>query len=173
MCWETASVDSMLSTILANHPWLTAVGMLGVIIVGLALAYWLVRSSRTRLAWLLTAVALLGVLALTLYPDGATSSGGCIVDQSFSFIGGVESAANVILFVPVVLLAGIASRRPCVALVGGSVLSALVELVQAAAPALGRSCTANDWLENTLGAVVGTVLAAVAIAVAKRRSRSR
>ena len=84
----------------------------------------------------------------------------------------VELFANVVLFVPPVLLAALLLRRPLVALLGGVVASALVEAFQALVPALGRSCDTNDWLSNSIGALVGAGIAVVALGLAARRART-
>ena len=44
-------------------------------------------------------------------------------------------------------------------------LSVSLEALQALVPGLGRSCDTNDWLSNTIGAAVGTGLAAAALAL--------
>ena len=80
--------------------------------------------------------------------------------------GRVELAANVVLFVAPALFAAIATRRPMLTLLAVSVLSALIETVQALVPALGRSCSTNDWLSNSIGAAIGVVLAAIALRLA-------
>jgi VanZ family protein len=79
----------------------------------------------------------------------------------------------VILFAPVVLLAGVATRRPLVAMLVASAASGGVEALQALAPVLGRSCSTNDWLSNTVGAALGGVLAAVALRLARASERRR
>lgn len=76
--------------------------------------------------------------------------------------GAVELMANLVLFVPPALLFGVALRRPLLVLVGAGATSALIEVLQAFATVLGRSCSTNDWLYNTLGAALG---AAIAVAV--------
>jgi VanZ family protein len=72
--------------------------------------------------------------------------------------------ANILLFVAPVLLAGVATRRPVLVMVAGSGLSVVVEVCQAAVPALGRSCDSGDWVNNTIGTVIGALLALLALA---------
>jgi VanZ family protein len=72
---------------------------------------------------------------------------------------------------PPVLLAGVLFPRPLLAVLGGSVLSALIEFLQAVAPIIGRACDASDWITNTIGAVLGGLIAGAALAL-KRRSRA-
>jgi len=50
--------------------------------------------------------------------------------------------------------------------VAGSGLSAMVEAFQAAVPTLGRSCDFGDWINNTIGAVIGSLLALLSLALA-------
>ena len=83
----------------------------------------------------------------------------------------VELVANVALFVPVTYFATIVTRRPLVVLAGGALLSAVIEAVQALAPAIGRSCDAGDWAMNTAGAVIGVLLAWCTIRLVLRASR--
>lgn len=80
--------------------------------------------------------------------------------------------ANVIFTVPVTLLAGVSSRRPVVVAVVASRASALVEVFQAFATALGRNCSTNNWLPNTIRAALGPVLAPAAFSLASRRRRT-
>ncbi|MCZ2857267.1 VanZ family protein [Blastococcus sp. VKM Ac-2987] len=70
----------------------------------------------------------------------------------------VELLANVALFLPVVLFAALASRRPWSVLAVGSGASAVIEALQALVPAAGRACDTNDWAMNTLGMTIGVVL---------------
>jgi hypothetical protein len=84
--------------------------------------------------------------------------------------GAVELMANLVLFVPPALLFGVALRRPLLVLVGAGATSALIEVLQAFATVLGRSCSTNDWLYNTLGAALG---AAIAVAALRARGATR
>jgi len=45
----------------------------------------------------------------------------------------------------------------------GSGASAGLEVLQALVPTIGRSCDTNDWLSNTIGAVIGAVIASAAL----------
>lgn len=114
------------------------------------------------------------VLLLTLFPTTyRTVETRCLADGGLAHLWSPEPLANVVLFVPLVLLAGIRTRRPAAMFLAGSVLSALIEAVQALVPVLGRSCTTGDWLANTAGALTGAVLAAAAIGIHRARSRRR
>lgn len=159
----------VLSTILAEHPWLTTVTLAVLVVVGPLLGAWLV--GRRRSTAVLLGLALLVVAALTLVPTSRDLERGCWVEWTVPTPGAVELVANVILFVPVVLLLGVLLRRPVVAFVVASAASVLVEAVQALAPALGRSCSTNDWLSNTIGAALGALLAAISLALHRRVQR--
>ena len=161
----------MISTFLVEHSWLASVGLLAVLIVGPVLAYLL--SKHRRGAWWLAGISVAAVLVITMYPEGRTVMPGCEVTLPYLSLGAVESVANVILFVPPVLFGAVASRRPLVALAGGIVLSALIELLQLAAPVFGRSCDTSDLISNAIGAVMGAALAAAGLRIAASRRRAR
>ncbi|MBE7323526.1 VanZ family protein [Nocardioides sp. Y6] len=156
----------MLSTILVEHPWLTTTTLVALVVVGPLLGAWLVGRQRTTAV--LLALALLVVAALTLVPTSRDLERGCWVEWTVPTPGAVELVANVILFVPVVLLLGVLLQRPLLALLTASAGSLLVETVQALAPALGRSCSTNDWLSNTIGAALGALLAVLALVLHRR-----
>lgn len=154
-----------MSTILVEHPWLSPTALAVLLIAGPLVGRWL--TGRPRLTWWLTAAALVPVAALTLLPVDRELYSRCEVAWSLPTVGRVELAANVVLFVAPVLLAAVATRRPALALVGGSAVSAAIELVQALLPALGRSCSTNDWLSNTIGTAIGAGLGLLALQLAR------
>jgi hypothetical protein len=157
----------VISTILVEHQWMTTLGLAVSVILGPVVGYWLV--GRPRLARWLAIAALVPVALLTLAPTRRSLDVGCAVEWNVPTLGAVELMANVVLFVPPVLFFGVAIGRPLVVLLGASVTSGLIELLQALAPVLGRSCSTNDWLSNTLGSVLGAALAASAIAISRIR----
>ncbi|WP_157988059.1 VanZ family protein [Jiangella endophytica] len=159
----------MISTILVEHPWLSPTALIVLVVAGPVLGRLLV--SRPRAAWLLSGVALLPVALLTLTPVDRELFARCTVQWALPTPGRVELMANVVLFVAPVLLAGVATRRPFAILLAASVLSAGIEALQAAVPAIGRSCDTGDWLSNTIGAAIGAALAAVALWAARRPQR--
>lgn len=156
----------MITTLLVAHPWFSPVVLAVLVLLGPLVGRWLVH--RPRAAWTLFGLSLLPVVALTLVPTSREVFERCAVGWVLPTFGRVELMANVILFVPPVLLAAVAARRPVLALVGGVAGSAAIEAVQALVPALGRSCDTNDWLSNAIGALVGAALGAVAIMLARR-----
>jgi len=137
-------------------------------IVGPLAAWWL--ASRRRAAGVLAAAALVPVLLLTLSPTRRAMSFGCAIDWS-PRLTAPEPLANVLLFVPFVLLLAVATTRPVRAALAGSALSAGIELVQAIATPLGRSCDTSDWIANTAGSAIGAALAAMGLAVARWHRR--
>lgn len=160
----------MITTFLVEHPWLTTVALVLLLTAGPALAWWL--AERPRLATGLGLLSLLPVAALTLVPTDRDLAVGCATEWSFPTLGAVELMANVVLLVPPTVLLGVALRRPLLVLVAASAGSALIEVVQAFVTALGRSCSTNDWLSNTLGAVLGTAIATLALWLQRRRVSS-
>lgn len=160
----------MITTFLVNHA--SAVRFLfWVVLAVLAVVGWLVHRFRARRALtVLSVLSVAGALALTLTPSGDGGNGTfCTVQFSVPFQG-IDTLANVALLFPLTLFFALLSRRPAWVLLGASGLSALVELVQALLPDLGRACDTNDWFMNTVGAVLGA-LVAVAVTVVDRRLR--
>ena len=121
------------------------------VLVGPLAGTWLV--TRPRIAWVLTAVSMLPLALLTLVPVDRELFARCEVRWELPTLTGPESLANILLFIAPVLLAGVATRRPVLAALAGSALSVVVEAVQAAVPAIDRSCDSGDWINNTIGAV--------------------
>lgn len=159
----------MITTFLVEHPWITTVAFVTAVAVGPVVGHLLVL--RRRLATWLGLVSLLPVAALTFVPANRDLRMGCSVEWDFPTFGAVELMANVVLFVPPVLLIGVATRRPWIVWLVASAASGLIETTQALVPALGRSCSTNDWLANTLGAALGAALAALAIRWGRWRCR--
>lgn len=118
-------------------------------------------------------LTLLPVALLTLVPVDRNLAIGCEVAWTLPTFGRVELAANVVLFVAPVLFVAVATRRWLLALAVGTALSAAIETLQAIAPVLGRSCSTNDWLSNSIGAVIGAVLGWLALRNANWRSGQR
>lgn len=156
----------MIATLLVEHPWVSPTALAFLVLLGTLAGQWLVR--RPRLAWRLTWASLIPVGLAALVPTDRELSVGCWVQWDAPTPARVELAGNVVLFVAPVLLAGIAMRRPWLAFVGGIVLSAGLEALQAVVPALGRSCDTNDLLSNSIGALIGAALAWVALRRAAR-----
>lgn len=155
----------MITNFLIEHPWLSPAALAILVVAGPVAGRWLLR--RPPLAWGALAASSVPLGLATLTPVSRDLYARCAVEWAVPTPGRVELAANVVLFVLPVLLAGVALRRPLVALLAGSAASAAIEVVQAAATGLGRSCSTNDWLSNTVGAAIGAALAMAALAWAE------
>lgn len=159
----------MISTFLVEHAPLVRIGFWVAVAAATLLAWVLHRLRLRRVLLGLSAVALIAVLVLTLLPDGARPGGvTCTVQFSVPFQG-IDTLANVAMLLPLVLFLGTATNRPLTILTGAVALSAVIEVVQALAPVLGRRCDTNDWFMNTVGAVLGAVVALVICALERHR----
>ncbi len=146
----------VISTVLAEHRWLEPTALLVLLVVLPVAAWWL--ADRPRPARWLAAAAVAVAAGLTLWPDDRRAFSFCEVAWNVPtpFHGDL---ANVILFLAPVALVATATRRPAPVAVVAVAASAGVELLQALAPFLGRSCSTDDWLANSIGAVLGAALA--------------
>ncbi|MFC8921859.1 VanZ family protein [Cellulosimicrobium sp. NPDC057127] len=155
--------------VILTHPWLPPAVLVALVVLGPLAGRRLV--DRPRAAWAAFAVSLLPVAFLTLVPTGGDAER-CVLNWQLPSLGNVEMLANIALFVPPVLLAAVAGRRPWWALAGGVVGSVAIEALQTLLPALGRSCDTNDVLANAIGAAIGVALAAVPLVLARRSAPS-
>jgi glycopeptide antibiotics resistance protein len=150
--------------------WLIAFALVVIVCIGIGYALVRRQRGRERILWALAGASLLVVLGLTLLPSGYSASNAieCEVQVVAPTLGRIELMANIALFVPLAYFATLATRRPLFVLVAAAGLSAVVEGIQALAPVIGRACDTNDWLMNTIGTVVGVLLAVGTLAVADR-----
>jgi len=160
------SVRGVITTFLVEHPWITTATFVSLVTIGPVVGYWLI--DRPLLAKVLALASTLPIAVLTLVPASRELAVGCATEWDLPTFGAVELMANVVLFVPPALLLGVGFRRPLVVLLGASMVSGLVEVTQAFVTALGRSCTTNDWLANTLGAALGAAIATLAFRLRRR-----
>ena len=159
----------MISTFLAEHAPVVRVAFWLVVIVSLAVGWLLFRLRARTALFVLAAIGLFGAVALTMTPNGPRSGGvDCTVAFSVPFQG-IETLANVAMLLPLSLFVGLATKRPLLALLGASGFSAVIELVQALMPVIGRACDTNDWFMNSVGAVVGSLGAFGILALDRRR----
>jgi hypothetical protein len=157
----------VLSSLLLLVPWLAFAVLIATVVLAPIAGVWL--AGRPRITAVLLTAATLGVVALTLYPDGAPyPTIACNVGLPYVNSIAAESTANILLFVPIAFLAALLWRRPVAAVLGAVALSAVIELLQAVVPLIGRACDTSDWITNTIGAVIGGVLAAGALAWRRR-----
>ncbi|WP_410582130.1 VanZ family protein [Amycolatopsis sp. lyj-108] len=161
----------MITNFLLDHSALVPVAIALVALVCAVLGHLFAGKRRVLLA--LTGASLVPVFALTLVPTAHTIDGIlCTVQFSLPTLGAVELLANVALFLPAVYFATLAAKRPLTMLAAGSALSAVIEALQAFVPAIGRACDTNDWLMNTVGAVLGVALALGTAWLVRRRAQS-
>lgn len=128
-------------------------------------------SSNTAAALLATYLVVLGmiVFAARLTDLGIPQAAETGLEQLHKLqlvpgirFGHVEAGANVLLFIPVgLLLASMLRRRHWwLAMASGVITSLSIELVQAAALS-GRIASPRDVVCNTLGTIVGTLIALI------------
>lgn len=142
-------------------------------------------SSRTRrLAQVLLPVLLLLVARITLWPSPVDASGGPALREALELLherglphwvdySFVETAANVVMFVPygALLALSLPVRRWWLAVAVPALTSVLVETLQLVALPR-RSASEWDVVANTMGALVGVlVVVGVAAVVARHRTQ--
>ena len=97
-----------------------------------------------------------------------------LVEYSAYVRGVLAGLLLAMLLVGVLLVRHDARRTSAVlAVVAAAVTSAMVEAVQAVVPATGRVCDTNDWFMNTVGTVLGVLLAVGTLTVVRSRHRDR
>ncbi|AEE47242.1 VanZ family protein [Cellulomonas fimi] len=165
----------MIATLLVEHAWAVPLAALLVVVGCLVLGGLLLRAGERgrRLLRAVAVVAALPVPLLTLLPDDARAQSFCAVQLAWPSLGGVETLANITLLLPAAYVVTLLVGRPVLVALGASAVSVVIELVQALAPTLGRACDTTDWEMNTIGAVLGAILAAATLAAVRRRPRAR
>ncbi|NLA34793.1 MAG: VanZ family protein [Actinobacteria bacterium] len=160
----------MITTFLLEHKWITPTLLALIVVIGTPVTAALANNRRVLSG--LTGLSLVPLAALTLIPQRRELFSRCEITAEFWWptIGRVELMANVVLFVAPTLLVAALWRSPARAFGAGVGLSLVIESVQAAVPALGRSCDSNDFITNSMGAAIGAVLGFVALRVAQRRA---
>lgn len=162
----------MISTFLIDHAAFVPVGFWIAVLLITALTWLLHRRGARTTLLVLAAVAFVAGIALTMYPPDGPPLTFCTVQFSVPFEG-IDTLANVALFLPGALLLAVAVGRPLPVAAAVSGLSAVIELTQATVPAIGRSCDTNDWFMNTIGALLAAILAAGILGVERRRGDRR
>ena len=129
----------MISTLLAQNPTLVRILFVVAVVASAVLGWLLHRSGRSRALTVLATIGLVGILALTMSPSSGRATAFCTVQFTVPFLG-IDTLANVAMMLPLTLFAALRLGRPLLVLAAVSVLSALIELLQAAVPTLGRAC---------------------------------
>lgn len=161
----------MLATILVEHPWATTVALVVLVLGCPPLGLWL--AGRPAVSQVLLGASVIVVLLLALTPTSREPAAQCEFEWVLPTFGAVELMANVVMLIPVGFLATMLFRRPVEALLAVSAGSGLIEIIQEAFPGLGRSCSTNDWFCNTLGALLGVILATAALRYRRGRRRPK
>ncbi|MEU9115158.1 VanZ family protein [Streptomyces sp. NPDC048483] len=138
---------------------LTLVLVVGAVMTHRSVARRTGRPAKATLGVLLAVAVCLGITLPDQIVGGAAERlGACVAGASVRTLTGgfAHHAVNVVLWVPMGLLATLASRRPVAVTLAGSGAWALVELLQTLDPV--RSCQPVDWANNTLGVAVGALV---------------
>jgi glycopeptide antibiotics resistance protein len=158
--------------------WSTLLVLLCGVLLSRSVGDWLASSLGWRrgasvAAW----IALSTVLALTVTPDGAESTGQdhCSLDyvaQVFSeplrASGGVGGGLlNLLLLLPLGTALVMASGRASIAVLMVLALPVIIEVAQRSIP--GRLCSISDYLTNTAGGILGVI---IGVSVVLRQSLS-
>lgn len=163
----------MISAAIRGTPWLLQ-GMLAALVVAAVLRRRLADrlGSPPLVAFaLLACLGVILVVTLTPSPDGGFWGRGRVASfaltwEVFRHLGSVNHLSlNVLLLVPLALLAQFVGRREIRRVVTGGVfaLPVAVELVQYLLPVLGRSgFQMDDVVANTTGVLLGATLGLVA-----------
>ncbi len=172
----------MIQTFLNSTPWLwPALAM--AVAISLVVFRPLARALHApRAVAFLLVLSLSGIVALTLTPGEDAFSpenfASCFVRivrpiglERISNLG--ERGLNVLLFVPLGAAIGAWPRSPTklVLLLGALALPFAIEGIQYVFPALDRSCSSFDVIDNLTGLVIGLVIGAVIGTVVSRVAR--
>lgn len=149
-------------------PWLAFSVLILTLLLAPLVGAWL--ATRPRLTRALLAIVAAAIAALTLYPDGEPSAAiTCATELPYFSPTAVESTANILLFIPLAFLIGLAWRRPVAATIVAIAASAAIEAVQAVVAAVGRACDTSDLITNAIGAVLGGLCAWGALLIRRMR----
>lgn len=158
----------MISTIFRGNPWLVPAFLALGLLLGCVMLYVARRRGLSKPLAVLLGWAVAGELVATLYPIHASAgaSGTCWVNRDpFTPLLTQQGLMNVAMYIPLAFFAVALFRRPALIAASCIVLSAATELTQAVTANIGRSCTSEDLVANSLGAAIG---AATAVLVRKR-----
>lgn len=159
----------MISAIFRGNPWLVPAFLVFGIFLSCLMLYVARRRGFSQPLAVLLGWAVAGELVATLYPShsSAGASGTCWVNRDpFTPLLTQQGLMNIAMYIPLAFFAVALLRRPALIAASCIVLSATTELTQAVTPHLGRSCTSEDLVANSLGAVIGS---AAAVLIHRRR----
>jgi hypothetical protein len=164
----------------AALPWF-APGLILSVVIGLPLSGPVARMLRTQrsVAYLLI-VSLGAIFAATLPPGPAGFDrigaviGACDFERrglatAHDYLSVSEVSLNVLLFIPLGFAIALLpwSRRTFAVGAAAFALPLAIEAAQLVVPVLGRACQSGDVIDNLLGLVLGLVVGATAVALAR------
>jgi hypothetical protein len=164
-----------LLNILLHHLEVPAAFIPGAIVLG-GLAWWLApRRGWAQVPATLAGCALALVLALTVVrPFGHFSVGGLnpLTTLRECSVGNLSlthlyEQLNVVMLVPFALFGTLATRRPLLIVTSSALVSGFAEFVQGATG--GGECQVRDLVHNTVGGVLGALLAVGILRLCSRR----
>jgi glycopeptide antibiotics resistance protein len=152
--------------------WSALLVLLCGVLLGHSVGGWLATSlGWHRRASVAAWIALSTVLALTVTPDGAWSTGQdhCSLDYVAQVLseplrasGGIGGGLlNLLLFLPLGTALVVASGRAAIAVTMVLVLPVAIEVAQRSIP--GRLCSISDSLANTAGGMLGVIIGVLAL----------
>lgn len=165
-----------LLNILLHHLEVPAAFIPGAIVLG-GLAWWLApRRGWAQVPATLAGCALALVLALTVVrPFGHFSVGGLnpLTTLRECSVGNLSlthlyEQLNVVMLVPFALFGTLATRRPLLIVTSSALVSGFAEFVQGATG--GGECQVRDLVHNTVGGVLGVLLAVWILRLRARQS---
>ncbi|MFJ4964445.1 VanZ family protein [Streptomyces sp. NPDC088729] len=165
----------MISAILQENPWMVPTFLAFGLVFGCSMLHIARRSGLSRPLAVLLGWAFAGEIVATLYPihASADASGACWINRDpFTPLLTQQGVMNMAMYVPLAFLAVALFRRPALITASCVALSATTEMAQAVIPHVGRSCTSEDLVANSLGAGLGAV-AAVLVAGKKNFGSER
>ncbi|OKJ16045.1 VanZ family protein [Kitasatospora sp. CB01950] len=164
----------MISAILNNNAGLIPVFLVLALLIGAAAWSLARRRGLPRWPTVLLGAALAGELTATLFPTGP--GGGpdpsCTWGADLSFtLHATQGQLNLLMYVPIGLLAVLAFGRPALVAVSVLALTGVTETVQGLLPWIGRACDSGDLAANALGGLLGVLLGCLARLAQRRRVR--
>ncbi|MFI1742577.1 VanZ family protein [Streptomyces sioyaensis] len=127
------------------------------------IAVFLTSKKRTDrpLSLALWCTSMLSVILLTLWTTGGSQgSGTCVVNLKLLEPFGTEQGIlNCLMFAPVGFMGVLVIRKVFPAFACGVALSAVIETMQGALPAIGRACDTSDFISNSAGSMLGALIA--------------
>ncbi|MEU6174991.1 VanZ family protein [Streptantibioticus parmotrematis] len=160
----------MLRAILGANPDLVPAFLVLAVLFGIA-AWRLSRGRTPTWATILFGISLAAELTATLFPTGKHAAASHVCYYSYDFaaaFGDQQGLMNVAMYVPLGLFGVLALRKPLAVVAGCLLLSATTETLQALIPHIGRACDSQDFVTNSVGAIVGVGAAYLWISARQR-----